>query len=122
MPQLRVLIVEDEPNIVESLTFLLEREGLDVHAQSNGAAALASIQTLEPALVILDVMLPNRSGFDILRDIRALPSPPRVLMLTAKGQARDRQMATEIGVDLFMTKPFSNTEIVGSILALLNDG
>lgn len=115
----RVLIVEDEPNIIESLSFLLEREGLDVQSQSDGAAAFASINDLSPDLVILDVMLPNRSGFDILRDIRGMDAPPPVLMLTAKGQARDRQMATEIGVDLFMTKPFSNAEIVANTLELL---
>ncbi len=115
-----VLIVEDEPNIVESLSFLLGREGLDVQSVNDGALAMAQISALKPDLVILDVMLPNRSGFDILRDIQSSNiSMPKVLMLTAKGQPRDRQMATEIGVDLFMTKPFSNAEIVSEIRRLL---
>ncbi len=115
-----VLIIEDEPNIVESLSFLLGREGLEVHSENNGAAAMEQIDQTKPDLVILDAMLPNRSGFDILRDIKASTAPmPRVLMLTAKGQPRDRQMATEIGVDLFMTKPFSNAEIVSEIRRLL---
>lgn len=108
----RILIVEDEPNIVESLTFLLEHAGFVVSSVSDGALALEQVSTLMPALVILDVMLPNRSGFDILRDIRGLSDQPKVLMLTAKGQARDRQAADEIGVDRFMTKPFANAEIV----------
>ncbi len=115
-----VLIVEDEPNIVESLSFLLGREGLEVHAENDGAAAMEQIETIKPDLVILDAMLPNRSGFDILRDIQASQTAmPMVLMLTAKGQPRDRQMAEEIGVDLFMTKPFSNSEIITEIRRLL---
>jgi len=116
----RVLIVEDEPNIVESLRFLLEREGLDVAVQSDGAMAVASVQSGRPDLVILDVMLPNRSGFDILRDLRALQGAlPKVMILTAKGQVKDRDTAEEIGVDSFMTKPFSNSEIIANVLGLL---
>lgn len=115
----RILIVEDEPNIIESLTFLLERAGHVVTSVRDGALAMEQVVTLAPDLVILDVMLPNRSGFDILRDIGALPNSPKVLMLTAKGQARDRHTAEEIGVDKFMTKPFSNTEIVDTVNALL---
>ena len=116
----RVLIVEDEPNIVESLRFLLEREGLDVAVQSDGGFAIDSITATRPDLVILDVMLPNRSGFDILADLHKMPStPPKVMVLTAKGQARDRDTAEEIGVDSFMTKPFSNKEIIATVLRLL---
>ena len=116
----RVLIIEDEPNIVESLRFLLEREGLEVFEQSDGALAMDSVREHLPDLVILDVMLPNRSGFDILRDLHQMPGTrPRVMVLTAKGQARDRLTAEEIGVELFMTKPFSNKEIVANILGLL---
>lgn len=116
----RVLIVEDEPNIVESLRFLLEREALDVAVQSDGNMAIESVRATLPDLVILDVMLPNRSGFDILRDLHEMPGTmPKVMVLTAKGQARDRFTAEEIGVDLFMTKPFSNKEIVSNILGLL---
>lgn len=116
----RVLIVEDEPNIVESLRFLLEREGLDVSVQSDGGLAIDSVHATRPDLVILDVMLPNRSGFDILSDIHALPGTgPKVMILTAKGQARDRDTAEEIGVNSFMTKPFSNKDIVDNVLRLL---
>lgn len=110
----RILIVEDEPNIVESLTFLLEREGFNVECESDGANAVSRIKQFKPAVVILDLMLPNRSGFDILRDLNELSSRPRVLMLTAKGQTRDRQAAEEIGVDRFMTKPFANSEIIAA--------
>lgn len=116
----RVLIVEDEPNIVESLRFLLEREGLDISVQSDGALAIDSVRATRPDLVILDVMLPNRSGFDILSDLHQLPGiMPKVMILTAKGQARDRETAEDIGVSSFMTKPFSNKEIIETVLRLL---
>lgn len=116
----KILIVEDEPNIIESLSFLMERAGLDVAHERDGANALAKVEADKPDLVILDVMLPNRSGFDILRDIKKLSAPPKVLMLTAKGQARDRQAAEEIGVDRFMTKPFANAEIVAAVQEMLS--
>ncbi len=111
----RILIIEDEPNIIESLTFLLEREGFEVACESDGGQAMAHVGRINPGLVILDLMLPNRSGFDILRDLKELESGPKVLMLTAKGQFRDRQAAEEIGVDLFMTKPFANSEIIAAV-------
>ena len=117
----RILIVEDEPNIVESLSFLLEREGYDIDVETQGDKAAARIQSLTPDLVILDAMLPGRSGFDILRDIVAGgEARPRVMMLTAKGQTKDRKIAEEIGVDLFMTKPFANSEIVEAVAGLLS--
>ncbi|PCJ74324.1 MAG: two-component system response regulator [Rhodobacteraceae bacterium] len=114
-----ILIVEDEPNIIESLSFLLERVGFDVSSEQDGAMAMSQVDKLGPDLVILDVMLPNRSGFDILRDIGKLTEGPRVLMLTAKGQARDRQTAEDIGVTRFMTKPFANAEIVKAVQEML---
>ena len=114
-----ILIVEDEPNIIESLSFLLERAGFTVSSEQDGAMAMNQIRDLNPDLVILDVMLPNRSGFDILRDIGELSDGPHVLMLTAKGQARDRQTAEEIGVTRFMTKPFANAEIIATVQEML---
>ncbi|MGE4611083.1 MAG: response regulator [Paracoccaceae bacterium] len=114
-----ILIVEDEPNIIESLTFLLERAGFTVTSEQDGAHAMSRILDLKPDLVVLDLMLPNRSGFDILRDIRNLANSPQVLMLTAKGQARDRQTAEDIGVTCFMTKPFANSEIISTVKEML---
>ncbi|MBL4872885.1 MAG: response regulator [Rhodobacteraceae bacterium] len=114
-----VLIVEDEPNIVESLSFLLERAGFEVSSEPDGAMAMDRIGALKPDLIILDVMLPNRSGFDILRDLGELAEAPHVLMLTAKGQARDRQTAEAIGVTRFMTKPFANAEIIKAVQEML---
>ncbi|MEL6600855.1 MAG: response regulator [Pseudomonadota bacterium] len=115
-----VLIVEDEPNIVESLAFLLQRDGFTVRTISDGADALAEVESTVPDVVILDVMLPNVSGFDILSNLRGstrfadLP----VMMLTAKGQRKDRDRAEDLGADIFVTKPFSNTEIVAEVRRL----
>jgi len=110
----RILIVEDEANIVESLAFLLRRDGFDVSTIPDGARAVGEAERVTPDLMILDVMLPNLSGFDVLRDLRAhdgLNATP-VMMLTAKGQTRDREQAEQLGANLFMTKPFSNAEII----------
>ncbi|MEL6583357.1 MAG: response regulator [Pseudomonadota bacterium] len=116
----RVLIVEDEANIAESISFLLEREGYEVSLLSDGAAAFDAVHASRPDLVVLDVMLPNRSGFDVLNDIRASDTTARtpVMMLTAKGQSRDRDRANELGATAFVTKPFSNVEIVERVREL----
>ena len=117
----RVLIIEDEPNIIEAISFILTRDGWQVDTHSNGHDAVAVVQARPPDLVILDVMLPGRSGYDILTDLgaqeatRDLP----VLMLTARGQARDREMAERAGVSRFMTKPFSNADVIEALNALV---
>ena len=97
--QKTITIVEDEPFIIEALTFLLEREGYLVESVSDGALAIDSIIKTSPNLVILDIMLPNVSGMKILEDIRATASISGlpVLMLTAKGQKKDRQAAEDAG-------------------------
>jgi DNA-binding response OmpR family regulator len=115
-----VLIAEDEPHIVESLVFLLSREGFDVVSKGDGPSALAAVLETPPSVLVLDAMLPGLSGFDVLRRVRAQPeleSLP-ILMLTAKGQKRDREVAEQFGVSLFMTKPFSNAEVVEAIKRL----
>ena len=120
MPK-RISIVEDEPFIIEALSFLLEREGFAVSSISDGAEALNFITTTPPDLLILDIMLPNVSGMKILEDIRktsGIENLP-VLMLTAKGQKKDRLAAEQAGVSLFMTKPFSNTELIANVHELL---
>lgn len=113
----RVLIVEDEPHIAEALTFLLEREGCEVTVIDDGQAALPALKDAD--LVVLDIMLPGLSGFEIAA-AAALRSPrPRVCVLTAKGQAADRTRMEAMGVDAFVTKPFSNRELVDTVRALL---
>ncbi|MCA3442935.1 MAG: response regulator [Rhodobacter sp.] len=115
-----VLVIEDEPNIVEAIRFILMRDGWDVSTLSDGGLAEETIKSRRPDVVILDVMLPGRSGLEILAALRAdaaTESLP-VLMLTAKGQGRDRAEAERIGASRFMSKPFSNTEILASVRAL----
>lgn len=116
-----VLLIEDEPNIIEAIRFLLTREGWQVEAHSNGADAVELVRRVRPDLVILDMMLPGKSGMDILRELRAigeLAGLP-VLMLTARGQSRDRDMAEKAGVSRFMTKPFSNAEVLAAVRDLV---
>lgn len=117
----RVLLIEDEPNIIEAISFILSRDGWTVHSHTDGQTAVARVRALPPDLVILDVMLPGRSGFDILRDLRADPALVAlpVLMLTARGQAKDREMALRLGVSQYMTKPFSNAEVLANVRQLV---
>ena len=119
----RVLLIEDEPNIIEALSFILTRDGWTVHTHSDGATATERVRTGRPEVVVLDAMLPGRSGFDILRDLRADPGTAGipVLMLTARGQERDRDMALRLGATHFMTKPFANAEVVAEVRRLAGD-
>ncbi len=116
----RVLIAEDEPNIVESLSFVLEREGFAVRAVLDGEAALRELRADAPDLLVLDLMLPRMNGFEVLKAVKSDPAlvAVPVIVLTAKGQAQDRRMVEEIGADGFMTKPFSNREIVERVREL----
>ncbi|KAF0675009.1 response regulator transcription factor [Profundibacterium mesophilum] len=119
-----VLLIEDEPNIIEAIRFILARDGWLVHTHSNGASALDALQRHRPDVVILDVMLPDRSGYDILADLRGGRGPAAgleglpVLMLTARGQSKERETALRLGADVFMTKPFSNAEMRDAVRLL----
>ncbi|WP_455374434.1 response regulator transcription factor [Limibacillus halophilus] len=121
MPK-NVLLAEDEPNIVESLTFLLERAGYAVSSEQDGQAALDAALAKRPDLVILDVMLSGIDGFEILRRLRAEESfkGTPIIMLTAKGQREDREAALKAGANLYITKPFSNAEVIEAVKSLVN--
>lgn len=118
-----VLIAEDEPSILESLDFILRRAGWSIESVTDGEAVLERVRRAPPRVLVLDVMLPRRSGFDVLKQLRAdvetrdLP----VLILTAKGQQQDRRIAEELGADGFVTKPYSNAEVVGAVRQLLGE-
>lgn len=117
----RVLLIEDEPNIIEAISFILSRDGFTVHTHEDGETAMGKLAGQTPDMVILDVMLPGRSGYDILRDIRAdsaLAALP-VMMLTARGQTKDRELAERLGATVFLTKPFSNTEVRDHVRRLI---
>lgn len=116
-----VLLIEDEPNIIEAISFILSRDGWRVATHSNGVDAVDVVGLRKPDLVILDVMLPGRSGFDILRELRAAEATADlpVLMLTARGQAKDRELAETLGASRFMAKPFSNAEVLETVRDLV---
>lgn len=114
----RVLLAEDEPNIVVSLTFLLERAGFEVEVHDNGDDALQAATTSPPDVMVLDVMMPGLDGFEVLRRLRSETSDKThlpVLILTAKGQSEDRDTALKLGADRFITKPFSNADVVAAV-------
>jgi two-component system OmpR family response regulator len=116
-----ILIAEDEPSILESLDFILRRAGWSISSVTDGDAVLGALRRSPPKLVALDVMLPKRSGFDILKQIRAddvLRTLP-VLILTAKGQAKDRRTAEELGADGFVTKPYANAAVIDEVRRLI---
>jgi DNA-binding response OmpR family regulator len=119
----RVLVVEDEPNIVDSLSFLMKQAGFKVAVARDGETAIRTIESQVPDLVLLDVMLPRRDGYDVCREIRANPdwNDVRVVMLTAKGRELDRRKGLELGADDYITKPFSTRDIVRRIRELLGE-
>ena len=116
-----VLVVEDEPSIAEAVRFLLTRAGHQVTVLGDGAAAVAALAARPADLLVLDLMLPGLSGLEILRALRARPETTTmpVMMLTARGQDRDRAAAELAGADLFMAKPFSNAEFVAAARSLV---
>jgi DNA-binding response OmpR family regulator len=113
----RVLVIEDETNISEAIRFILTRDGWEVTTHADGLSAVDEVARIGPDLVILDVMLPGRSGFEILRLLRADDATIRlpVLMLTAKGQPADRALAERFQATRFMTKPFANAEVISAV-------
>ena len=117
----RVLLIEDEPNIIEALSFILSRDGWTVHTHEDGSTAMDKLISMPPDMIILDVMLPGRSGFDILRDLRAneVTKEIPVMMLTARGQEKDRELAIRLGANHFMTKPFSNSDVRDYVRSLM---
>jgi DNA-binding response OmpR family regulator len=109
-----VLVVDDEANILLSLEFLMKKAGYDVRIARDGEEALAEIQKARPDLVLLDVMMPKRNGFDVCEIIRANPEwkDVRIIMLTAKGRDVEREKGLAVGADDYITKPFSTREVV----------
>lgn len=120
----KVLITEDEPNIIESLTFILKRAGYEVAAVTDGEAALQHLRADRPDVMILDLMVPKLNGFEVLKRVKADPELAAlpVLVLSAKGQAHDRRLVEEMGAEAFVTKPFSNRDLIAQIGRLCAPG
>jgi len=117
----KILVVDDEPHVIKSLTFVLTREGYDVSSAENGEDGLAKIRQLKPNLVFLDVMMPRKNGYEVCQEVKKDSGlrDVRVIMLTAKGQEADREEGLNVGADEFMTKPFSPMGIVEKVKELL---
>ena len=120
----QVLIADDEPNIVAALEFLLQRNGYEVHIARNGDEALAMIEQLKPDLLLLDVMMPSRSGYDVCQRVREREDwrHIKIVMLSAKGRDVEVNKGLSLGADLYITKPFSTRELVARINDLLGTG
>ncbi len=117
----KILIVDDEPNIVISLEFLMKKEGFAVAVASDGEEALSKVASFAPDLVLLDVMMPKKSGFEVCEALRADPSLDGLLivMLTAKGRDTEVAKGLAIGADAYITKPFSTKELVTRVKTML---
>ena len=116
----RVLIVDDEPNIVTSLEFLMRRAGHDTAIARDGDQALTAVATFHPDLVLLDVMLPHRDGFQVCQQLRADGwTDLKIVMLTARGREAEVAKGLAVGADAYVTKPFSTRELVDQVAALL---
>ena len=118
----KILIAEDEPSIVVALEYLLQRRGYDVHIARNGDEALKQVEAHVPDLVLLDVMMPLRSGYEVCKRIRERPDwrHIKIVMLSAKGRDAEVNKGIAAGADLYITKPFSTREMVEKINGLLD--
>jgi len=117
----KVLIVDDEANIVAALEFLLRKNGYEVTAAQNGDEALKRVESFAPDLVLLDVMMPRISGYEVCRRMRERAdwNHIKIVMLSAKGREAEVSKGVSLGADLYVTKPFSTSELVGKIGELL---
>jgi len=121
MSEKKILVVDDEPNVIRSLIFVLEKEGYNVSSATDGEDAITKIQQSKPDLMLLDVMMPKKNGYEVCKEIKGSSSlnDIHVIMLTAKGQEVDREKGLDAGADEFMSKPFSLMMVVGKVKELL---
>jgi len=117
----KILIVDDEPNIVISLEFLMKKEGFEVAVANDGEEALAKVASFNPDLMLLDVMMPKKSGFEVCEALRADPqrSGLQIVMLTAKGRDTEVAKGLALGADAYVTKPFSTKDLVAKVKEML---
>lgn len=118
----KILIVDDEPNILISLEYLMQREGFDVSVARDGLQAIAAIERDPPDLVLLDVMMPGKTGLEVCQHVRSIDSLRRVIiiMLTAKGRETDMAKGLALGANAYVTKPFSTRDLVAQVRSLLD--
>jgi len=119
MPSDLILLVDDEPSIIQLARMYLEREGFRVESVGDGLAALDAVAGKRPAMIVLDVMLPKLDGFEVCRQLRAKDDPVAILMLTARDEDIDKILGLELGADDYLTKPFNPRELVARVKAIL---
>ena len=121
MPGKKILVVDDEPNVIRTLTFVLKKEGYDVSSATNGEEAIAKVLESKPSLMFLDVMMPKKNGYQVCQELKSDSSLSdiHIIMLSAKGQEADKKEALNLGADEFMTKPFSPLGVIGRVKELL---
>ena len=117
-----ILLVDDEPNIIELAQLYLEREGFRTISAADGKAALKAVEDHRPALIVLDLMLPEMDGLDVCRSLRGKKDPVAILMLTARDEDIDKILGLEMGADDYLTKPFNPRELVARVKAVLRRG
>lgn len=119
----KVLIVDDEKNIIISLEFLIEQAGYDLRIAQNGQEALAQVAAFEPDLILLDVMMPHINGFEVCRRVRENPAwqHTKIIMLTAKGREVEVTKGLALGADAYVTKPFSTKALLAQVRDILGD-
>ena len=119
----RILIADDEPNIVVSLEFLMKQRGYDIRVVSNGADALEAVGAFRPDLILLDVMMPRVSGYDVCQKVRENPEWQgiKIIMLSAKGRDVEVTKGIAMGADAYVTKPFSTRDLIAKVGEMLGE-
>ena len=117
----KILVADDEPNVIKTLTFVLKKEGYDVSSAVNGEEAINMIHDSKPNLMFLDVMMPKKNGYEVCQELKndSNLSDIHIVMLSAKGQEADREKAMNLGANEFITKPFSPIGVVGRVKELM---
>jgi DNA-binding response OmpR family regulator len=121
MPDKKILVVDDEPNVVRTLTYVLKKEGYDVASAVNGEEALVKAREFKPSLMFLDVMMPKKNGYEVCRELKSDASTHDIfiIILSAKGQDADKEKALLMGANEFMAKPFSPIAVIARVKELL---
>jgi DNA-binding response OmpR family regulator len=120
----KIVIADDEPNIVISLEFLMQRNGYEVRTAGDGEAALELVNSFRPDLILLDIMLPLKSGYEVCQKMRESPDlkDTKIVMITAKGRDIEVTKGLALGADAYITKPFSTQDLLGTVKRLLGEG
>jgi two-component system alkaline phosphatase synthesis response regulator PhoP len=121
MPDKKILVVDDEPHVIRTLTFVLSKEGYEVSSAGDGEEAIAKVRELKPNLMFLDVMMPKKNGYEVCQELKSDSSfsDIHIVMLSAKGQEADKERALNLGADEFMSKPFSPLGVIEKVKELL---